>query len=130
MKKLVFTFVLALAALGLTGSALRADGLQLPVISVTPAAYDFGNVPVGALATGYLVVSNTGDLPLVVSAVKTKAPFNDDSSTFTVQPGQTRRITISFAPGATIQYNGVCSISSNAYNAPLLNVPISGMGVQ
>ena len=128
MKKLAFALVLTIAALGATGSLLHAQALQLPTISVAPASYNFGNVPVFALATTDLVISNTGDLALNVTAVKTKAPFTANANAFTVQPHSTRRITIAFAPTAQVQYNGSCTIVSNAYNAPSLVVPLSGTG--
>lgn len=124
-----FTLVLLALGIGLFGGPVHADGLQA-VISVQPASYDFGNVPVNAVATASLLVSNTGNAPLVVSAVKTKVPFGDNATSFTLQPGKSRRVDITFIPPAPGQYSGGCTFQSNAGNAPLLNVPLSGTGVE
>jgi hypothetical protein len=110
--------------------SVYAGEIQLPLISVTPSSYDFGEVPVGAVAQGNLLVTNdSADSPLIVKAVKTKAPFSDGATSFTLQPGQSRRVRIAFAPPATGQYNSYCTFVSNAANAPVLNVPLSGTGV-
>lgn len=129
MKKLAIGLAILVIGLGLSGAA-QADEIELPVISVSPASYDFGNVPLNAVATGSLMVSNTGGSPLVVSAVKTKAPFGDNATSFTIQPGQSRRVDIYFAPTAATTYNSWCTFQSNAHNAPLLSVPLSGTGVE
>jgi hypothetical protein len=125
---------LALVALVLAAVGVHAQGgggLPLPQISVTPASYDFGNVPIGAVASGALLVKNIGGGTLIVDAVKTKAPFLDGvSSSFTLGPGRSRRVNIGFAPTAPVQYNSVCTFQSNAANTPVLNVPLTGWGVE
>ncbi|GJM43992.1 MAG: hypothetical protein DHS20C21_08340 [Gemmatimonadota bacterium] len=130
MKAFKVGFVLAILALSLSAGGADAQGLQLPLISVTPTSVSFGNVPVYAVATESIVVTNdSADSPLVVSAVKTKAPFSEAVTSFTLQPGESRRIDIAFAPTATVSYNGTCTIQSNANNAPVLHVPLSGTGI-
>jgi hypothetical protein len=121
---------LALVALVLSAVTAYAGEIQLPLISVTPTSYDFGQVPVYAVAQGALLVTNdSADSDLIVTAVKTKAPFSDGASSFTLGPGQSRRVSIAFAPPAPGQYNSYCTFISNAANHPVLNVPLSGTGV-
>ncbi len=130
MKKLALGLALLIVGLGLSGTAAVGQ-IMLPVISVEPASVDFGSVPVGALAHADIVVYNLSpDTPLSVKAVKTKAPFGDNATSFTVPPNGSRRVTITFAPSAPGTYNDVCTILSNAHNAPTLNVPLSGTGVE
>jgi hypothetical protein len=129
MKKLVLALGL-LTALMLGSAAMADDGLLLPIITVQPTSYDFGSVPLNAIATGYLLVTNEGDAPLIVNAVKTKAPFLDGATSFTVPAHSSRRITIGFAPTVLGPAYGYCTIQSNAHNAPVLNVPLSGVGVE
>jgi hypothetical protein len=132
MKKLAITLALLTPVLLLATSApTQADEILLPIISVTPASYDFGFVPVGALAQGNLVVHNLGEAPLLVTAVKTRAPFADGvSAPFMVPGGGSRRVQIAFAPGQPIQYSGVCTFLSNAANDPAYSVPLTGWGYE
>lgn len=126
MKKLAAGLVLV--ALALTAVGAYAQGIPLPQISVTPTSYDFGVVPVGAVAQGALLVTNTGGGILTVNNVKTKLPFSDGASSFTLHAGQSRRVNIAFAPPAPGQYNSYCTIDSNASNNQLVIVPLSGTG--
>ncbi len=128
MKKLAIGLVVAAFALSAVG--VYAQGLPLPQISVAPASYDFGNVPVGALASGNLLVTNTGGGTLIVTAVKTKDPFSDGATSFQLKAGKSRRVRIALAPPAVGQYNSVCTFLSNAANGSTLNVPLAGTGVQ
>lgn len=130
MKRILF--VASLAVLGialLAGQSTQANGFQLPTISVSPTSVNFGSVPVGAVASQDIIITNgSPDLPLTVNAVKTKSPFSDNATSFTVPPSGSHTITVAFAPSSPIAYNGVCTIQSNATNSPTLNVPLSGMG--
>lgn len=128
MKKLALGFALLVAAFGFAGARVHAQGIPLPTISVSPSSYDFGNVPVGAVANTTLTVTNTGGGTLNVTAVKTKAPFGDNATSFSLGAGQSQQVIVTFAPSAPVQYNSVCTFQSNANNAPVLHVPLAGMG--
>jgi len=127
MKRLTLGLLALGFGLALAGAPAHTQGLAA-VISVDPASHDFGTVPVSAVATASLMVSNTGNAPLVVSAVKTKAPFGDNATSFTIQPGQSRRVDILFAPQSPGVYNDNCTFQSNASNGALFHVPLSGTG--
>jgi hypothetical protein len=128
MKKLTLALGLAVIAIAATSVGVQSQGIPLPQIQVTPSTYDFGTVPVGAVAQGNLLVTNTGGGPLIVNNVKTKSPFADGASSFTLQAGQSRRINIAFAPPAPGPYSSYCTIDSNASNNPLVIIPLSGTG--
>ncbi len=133
MKKLALALTILTLVAGFAGNAAAqtGGGLELPLIAVEPGSYDFGLVPLGAGAIGYLVVSNPShDATLTVSAVKTKAPFSDGATSFTIPPLGSRRVMIYFLPLAPGSYESVCTFQSNAANAPVLNVPLSGICVE
>jgi hypothetical protein len=129
MKK--FALALTFATLVLSAVQAHAGGLELPIISISPSSYDFGNVPVSAVAAGSITVTNlSADSDLVVDAVKTKAPFSDDTTSFTLAPGHSRVINLAFAPTAPVTYNSVCTIQSNASNGTVKHIPLTGTGVE
>jgi hypothetical protein len=129
LKAFTIVAMFLTVSFGTLGQATAGE-IMLPVISVEPGSYDFGPVPLFALASGYIRVINSGDMPLVVNAVKTKAPFLDGATSFTVPGHSSRRVLIGFAPTVLGPASGVCTIQSNANNAPVLNVPLSGEGVE
>ncbi len=124
MKKLA----LSLALLTLAFSAFAVSAHAAAAISVTPASYDFGTVPVNALANTTVTVTNTGDATLNVTSVSTAAPFVVSGTTFSLAPGKSRKLMVGFAPTAPIHYAGSLTITSNASNAPTVNVALSGWG--
>jgi hypothetical protein len=128
MKRLALT-LMALTICVIALSTAIADEFKLPIISVTPNPYDFGQVPIGAIANGSLLVSNNGDMPLIVTAVKTKAPFGDGATSFTVPPGGSRRVKIWFQPTSEGYFTGPCTFLSNAANDPAYTATLNGEGV-
>jgi hypothetical protein len=124
MKKilLALTFVIAFAGIA------SADGFLLPLISASPASVDFGNVPLYAVATANIVVSNDGDFPLVATRVSTAAPFLDGTDGFTIYGHSSRRVQVAFAPTQAGTASGNLLILSNADNYPVFLVPLTGYG--
>lgn len=129
MKKLILSLMF-LSICACAFSTAIGGGYQLPIISVTPDPYDFGNVPIGAIASGELTVSNSGDLPLIVTAVKTKAPFGDGARSFTVPGGESRKVKIWFRPTEVGYVTDYCTILSNAANDPSYDAVLEGTGVE
>jgi hypothetical protein len=128
MKKLAIGLMLLLLCVGAT-SIGNADEILLPIISVEPDPYDFGQVPLYSIARGTLIVSNSGETPLIVESVKTRAPFSDGATSFTVPPGGSRKVMISFQPTSVGVVSGPCTFISNAANEPTLTVTLTGEGV-
>ncbi|MFA6455992.1 MAG: M6 family metalloprotease domain-containing protein, partial [Bacteroidota bacterium] len=100
-----------------------------PAIVVNPENMEFGSILIGDLKTDTLLVANIGGEPLVVSSISSNlAAFVSNNTNFTVQPGQTQPVLITFTPTNAIAYNGTLSISSNDTARSVVNVAMVGNG--
>jgi len=101
-----------------------------PDIAITPDSLDFGSLPVGRTTTDTLTISNTGDADLTVSNITTSgAPFSVQfDGEFTLQPGESRDIAVTFAPQAEGEFNGTLTIASNDPDESELVVQLTGDG--
>lgn len=124
--------------------SLSATGLPTPppTIAVSPDPLDLGAVPVNFFAGRRLSVSNTSPCQdLAVTLTSAGPPFfvttGDPTSlppvttpvSTTIPPGQDVRFAVIFAPTSPGQANGMVTVTSNAANAPSIQVPVSGTGV-
>jgi len=75
----------------------------------------YGNVEVGTTATRILTISNTGTADFNVSSITNPSGF---SSTYsgTVTAGNSKDVTVTFAPTTEQSYNGMIIVNSNADN--------------
>ena len=116
--------------IALTGTAVP----QAPDVTVNPTAYAFGPVAPPANAQRVFVVGNSGNANLVVTAVSTvgadAAEFTVGALTlpFTLAPGGTRNVTVTFTPSTTALRNATLRIASNDPDEASLDVPLSGGG--
>jgi hypothetical protein len=79
---------------------LAACAPQTPAIGVT-AAYDFGPVVKGEIATAELSVTNSGSAPLVIEAVSTSCGCTTATlSTMTIDPGQAAILSVAYDTAA------------------------------
>lgn len=79
---------------------LAACSPQSPVIEVT-AAYDFGPVVKGEIATVELPVTNSGSAPLVIEAVSTSCGCTTATlSAMTINPGQEAILSVAYDTAA------------------------------
>jgi hypothetical protein len=127
---LTFPGVSAAETIALTGSSTgSAAG---PVISL-PKAIDFGSVPLGSNVSQPVVIANTGQQPLTISAISTTG---SNAADYTVAPGQCARIVagascsaqVSFHPSADVSESAQLSISNNASASPQ-SVSLTGQGL-
>jgi len=102
----------------------------VPQIEVEPQAVEFNEIPLGATRRIGLVVKNIGEAELIVSSVDTTAPFTATLLDTEIGPQGQGRIDISFTPTNSEPATGVLVIASNAEDAPMLTVQLSGVGVQ
>jgi von Willebrand factor type A domain/Abnormal spindle-like microcephaly-assoc'd, ASPM-SPD-2-Hydin len=124
--------------------ALTATGLTTPppLITVNPDPLDIGAVPINFFAGRRLSVSNTGPCQDLVVTLTSAGPplfvtIGDPVSvppaatpvSATIPPGQVARFAVIFAPATVGQANGIVSVTSNAANAPNIQVSVSGTGV-
>ncbi len=103
-----------------------------PAISLSAASLAFGTVTVGGSAAQTTVVSNTGQGDLVVSSVArcngTSAEFVASPASFTVLPGGSATVTVTYAPVDATTDGGCIAIASNDTAAGTQNVGVSGTG--
>ena len=101
----------------------------VPQIEVDPQAVAFGEVPLGATRRIGLIVKNVGEAPLVLNTVDTTTPFAALIEDFEIGPQSEGRLDVAFTPVNAEQATGDLIISSNAEDAPMLTVALSGVGV-
>src|SRR3984885_6544078 len=99
-------------------------------LSITPGSVSFGSVNVGSTGTQSITLSATGASVTVSADTASNAQFalQGVSLPFTISAGQSVSYNVAFKPTASGAVSGSLSITSNATNAPSLNVSLSGTG--
>lgn len=104
-----------------------------PSIFVEPLVMDFGGIAVGEKAEIELVVRNSGQADLTVSALtvqQANGAFRVEGAeeTFSVEAGGSRRMKVVFAPGEAGLQRGQLIIGSNDPERPAVTVVLQGEG--
>jgi hypothetical protein len=99
-----------------------------PDIDVSPTSLDFGIVDVGLSKTLSLTISNKGNADLTVSSITTETPFTISESPFTLQPGSSKTITVTFTPQSGDYFTKQLVIISNDPDEGSLTVNLTGTG--
>ncbi len=112
---------------------LSGVGLAPGQLGANPTSLNFGNVDLGTNSNSSVQITNgSGGQSVIVSAVNvTGSGFSLTSSVgvpFTLAPGQSKMIGVTFAPTSGGQASGSLGITSNATD-PNLEVPLSGDGI-
>src|SRR5579859_4050541 len=115
-----------------TSGATPSGALTTPsgVLSVSPAAVTFGNVPVGSISNQSLSIANSGSTSVTISqATATGAGFGigGGSLPMTLSPGNSFTFTASFAPTTAGNTSGSASFASAQLNLPL-TIQMTGTG--
>jgi autotransporter-associated beta strand protein len=110
---------------GSVTSSVAALTVSFPVLSVTPASLNFGNVLVGTTASNSFVVGNTGCGTLTVT-VTTGGAFGASPGAFAIGAGHSTNVTVTFSPVASVGYATNVVFSSNGGSSAN---PVSGAGV-
>ncbi|HEX8971435.1 choice-of-anchor D domain-containing protein [Oryzihumus sp.] len=115
----------------ITGAGVASPA---PTIALAPATLAFGNVVTGATATLTTQVRNTGTLALVVSAIDrcagTSAEFAwSKSVSFTVDPGASVPVDVTYAPTGLGGDSGCIAFTSNDPTTAVADLAVSGAGV-
>ena len=85
-----------------------------PQLLISPASQNFGTVVLGQTSNRLFSVINTGGLTLTGSATVAGAPYSITAgSPFTVAPGQTQNVTVTFAPIVAGTFNTNLVVASN-----------------
>lgn len=98
--------------------------------SLDPIAIDFGEVPLGQTKTDSVIATNCGDSVFTVYSVEIigadASYFSAPSDTFTLQPGESRKIPVTFAPKDSVrEFNATLIAYSSAGSD---SVKLSGTG--
>lgn len=97
-----------------------------PRMLVTPGSLTYGTHDAGTQTLQSVTVQNTGTSNLDVTSVSTGTPeFYEGRTAFTLAPGNSDTVGVTFAPSAAVPYSDVLAIASNAGAA---NIPLSGTG--
>ena len=123
------------AALTITHNATGSPGVlpmsgtgANPGIQVSRDSLAFENVTFGTSADVTVTVHNIGAAPLTVSDVSASDPqFVPDLASFTVAPGDSRTITVTFTPADLGDKSGILFITHDALGG-LVPVPMTGAG--
>jgi len=110
---------------------LRKEGYPpIPAINVSPVALDFGGINIGGSASLTITVSNSGFGDLVVNdIVSTNDAFSVDMTAFTLNPGESQTVTVTFTPDQQAPYFGQIKIMSNDPENSVAEINVTGTGV-
>lgn len=111
--------------------SLSGNGVSDGQLSANPTSLNFGNVQVGTSQSLSETLTNTGGSSITVSqATTTGAGFSTSglSLPLTLNAGQSKTFTVTFAPLSVGNANGNIAIVSDASN-PTLNIALSGAGI-
>jgi photosystem II stability/assembly factor-like uncharacterized protein len=103
--------------------------ITVSAIAATPGSLDFGSVGIGRNAHDTIRIANSGTGPLVITGVTTgSARFIPGRTSFTIPPGGSDTLSVSFVPTAEQSYGDTLRILSNAPSGPV-QIPLSGVGI-
>jgi subtilisin family serine protease len=111
-------------------AALRLGKIPAaPEALVSSDALAFGKVRVRRTATRSVGVSNPGTVPVTVTVSRPAAPFAAGAPrSFAVQPGETARIVVRFAPRKAKIYRATLTLGTDDPTQPQIRVALSGRG--
>jgi len=102
-----------------------------PEVSLDPDGLLLEPMVVGSTVSGEVLVRNLGCEPLVVGGVLTDQSsfLVSDQAGFTLQPGEHKRLTVTFRPLRLGTVSGRLGVVCNDPDRPSLSIPVSGRGV-
>jgi hypothetical protein len=99
-------------------------------IATDPTALDFGSVPLGAEKRLSLSIRNRGSFTLTITGFEAAAPFVAPTASGTIGTAAPRVVEVGFRPTALGAAGGALRISSDDEDLPVLEVPLSGTGIE
>ena len=101
-----------------------------PDIALSAGAIDFGPQFIGATVEMSVTIDNNGVIPLTVSAVSVDDPeFTPDGTAFTIAPGNSRELPVSYAPATIGPVTATMTIDSDDPDEGSVVVAVRGEGV-
>jgi hypothetical protein len=114
---------------------LSGNGIVIPDIAVAPDSKNYGQVFIGSSSNQIFVISSEGTGELNVSSTDitgtdyTEFTITGGGGSFSLSPGSTHNITVSFSPASTGLKNAILHLVSDDPDENPLDVPLSGQGV-
>jgi len=100
-----------------------------PYLTLTPSALHFGGTYLGYGKSMILTAGNSGNQVLSIPSVAAGRPdYTVDASSFNLDPGETRQLTVTFQPAATGTRNTELVFTGNDPRGPL-TVALTGNGL-
>ncbi len=101
--------------------------LAPPALSVPPNL-DLGEVPKDRVSRGSLVLTNTGEGPMIVSDVRSDfSGFSSDALPVRIEAGEAREVAVSVRGGTGGASEGVVEIYTNSPDHPVTFVKLTGL---
>lgn len=101
---------------------------------VSPERVDFGEVELGETASAVLMLSNTGDLPLLLDGADIVAdgtPFTvGPAGSLALEPGDATEVVVTYAPLVGEDHESAVRVTSDATVDPNWTVPLTGTGLR
>ncbi len=100
-----------------------------PIILIEPMELAFDTTAVNANSVKSLVIKNQGNATLTVSSISSGNPvFSVNANSFTLAPGTSKTVAVTFAPQDEQWYEALITVLSNDSNAASIEIPVSGYG--
>jgi Abnormal spindle-like microcephaly-assoc'd, ASPM-SPD-2-Hydin len=117
-----------------TNLAVSGTGVvpAAPRIAVAPTSLAFGNVTIGNPTSATFTISNTGTATLTGSVARasgTSAEYAASPASFSVAPGLSQVVTVTYGPVDTTTDTGALAVASNDQASPSVRVALSGTGL-
>ncbi|MFQ5607172.1 MAG: choice-of-anchor D domain-containing protein, partial [Candidatus Zixiibacteriota bacterium] len=102
----------------------------IPAMTLSASSFSFAPLFVGDSSIASLTVGNTGTAALNVSSiVSDNSSFLSDISAFSVAPGDTQIVLVTFKPTAAGSHSGALTITSDDPTSPVFPLTVSGIGL-
>ncbi len=112
------------------GAYENSRAIALPRIEIVPSSIAFGSIRIGTTSSDTLLVMSvsTGET-LEVSSISSSNPaFTASPSSFSVLPGDSATVVVTFSPTDMVTYTDSLTIYSNDPQQPEVKVYLSGSG--
>jgi formylglycine-generating enzyme required for sulfatase activity len=99
-------------------------------IRINPSQIAFGTVTIGFEYNGIFWVVNPNYVPLIVSSISSSLPgeFRVDKDSLEIDPGDSAKVTVTFAPSAAVPYSGDVVLNTNVLSFETVTVALTGEG--
>jgi hypothetical protein len=125
--------VSGLTRVTLTGAGVQPPSTPVPDIRVSPTSLDFGTLTVGQSLSRNVTIGNTGSAALSVTGIGRCTGTSEEyvwspAEPFTVAPGASRAVTVTYQPSAAGADSGCLQVRSNDADAAVTQVTVTGAG--